>query len=88
VAELKLAVKRLSFVINYVPDGLEPAVSAELARLGIELAATVPLDEAVREYDLRQKSLLDLPDTSPAVVAVDSLMAQLMSGEPARLAGG
>lgn len=85
VAELKLTVKRLSVMVNFVSDGLDPAVTEELARLGIELAATIPWDEAVREYDLKQKSLLDLPDTSPAVVAVNHLMTRLLSEKPVGL---
>ncbi len=85
VAELKLTVKRISVMVNFVSDGLDPAVTEELARLGIELAATIPWDEAVREYDLKQKSLLDLPDTSPAVVAVNHLMTRLLSEKPAGL---
>jgi CO dehydrogenase nickel-insertion accessory protein CooC1 len=48
-----------------------------MARLGLEPAAIVPLDEEIREYDLKLKPLLDLPDTSKAVKAVNDLMARL-----------
>ena len=78
VAELKLNIKRQSVIINLVPDEIDPLVSAELARLGIEPAAIIPVDEELYEYDLEMKSLLDLPDTSKAVKAVDNLMTELL----------
>ncbi len=77
VSELKLVVKRQSVIINLVPGKIDHLLSEELARLGIEPAAAVPLDEEIREYDLNLKPLLDLPDTSKAVKAVNDLMARL-----------
>lgn len=78
VSELKLVVKRQSVIINLVPGEIDPLISEEMARLGLEPAAIVPLDEAIQEYDLKIKSLLDLPDTSKAVKAVNDLMARLV----------
>jgi len=78
VAELKLTVKRQSAIINFVPVRLDPLITEELARLGIEPLATIPLDEQVYDYDLNLKPLLDLPDTSKAVTAVDELMAKIL----------
>ena len=56
----------------------DPVVAGELARLGIEPAAVIPLDEAVSQYDLELKPLLDLPDSSRAVKAVGDMMANLL----------
>ena len=78
VTELKLVVKRQSVIVNFAPAKLAPLVSQELARLGIDPIATIPLDEKVYEYDLKLKPLLDLPDTSQAVMAVNDLMARLL----------
>jgi len=80
VTELKLVVKRQSVIINFAPTKLDPLVSEELARLGIDPIATIPLDGEVYEYDLKLKPLLDLPDTSKAVRAVNELMAKLLNG--------
>ena len=77
VSELKLVVKRQSVVINFVPDKLNPLISEELSRLGINTVVTIPLDEEVSEYDLKLKPLLDLPDTSKAVRTINDLMAKL-----------
>ena len=78
VNELKLVVKRQSVVINLVPNEIDPLLRGELARLGIEPTATIPSDEEIREYDFKLKPLLDLPDTSKAVMAVSNLMARLL----------
>ncbi len=86
VTELKLAVKRQSVIINFVPARLDALVAEELTRLGINPVATIPLDEEVYQYDLKLKPLLDLPDTSKAVRAVSDLMAKLLSGKSESLA--
>jgi len=80
VAELKLTVKRQSVIINFVSDKIDPLVSEEMTKLGIEPTSVIPLDEAIGEYDLKLKPLLDLPD-SKAVKAVDNLMAELLKTE-------
>jgi len=54
-------------------------VNEELARLGIEPTALIPEDELVYQYDVELKPLLDLPDTSKAVRAVNDLMAELLN---------
>jgi CO dehydrogenase maturation factor len=78
VAELGLQVKRRSVIINSAPPELAPLVIGELSRLKIEPVARIPLDDEVYQYDLELKSLLDLPDSSPAVRAVNDLMARLL----------
>ncbi len=79
VSELKLVVKRQMVIVNFVPTKLDPLVTEELDRLGIDPIATIPLDEEVYEYDLKLKSLLDIPDTSRAVRAVNDLMTKLLN---------
>ena len=81
VTELKLVVKRQSVIINFVPDKIDPLISEELAKLGIEPTITIPLDEEIHQYDLKLKPLLDLPDTSKAVRAIDNLIAKLLKTE-------
>jgi len=78
VGELGLVVKRQSVVINLVPDGIDPHISQEIERLGLELTAAVPLDKAVYEADLNLTPLLELPDTAKAVMAVNDLMTRLL----------
>ena len=81
VDELKLEVKRQSVLINMVPDGLDPIVVQEMSRLGIEPTAIIPLDDEIYRYDIELKPLLDLPDSSKAVQAVNNLMNKLLDGK-------
>jgi CO dehydrogenase maturation factor len=78
VAELKLTVKRESIIINRVPDKIDPLLSQEMDRLGMVPAANIPIDEALQQYDLEQKPLFNLPDTSQAVMVVNELMERLL----------
>jgi len=79
VAQLKLRVRRQSVIINPAPPHLDPLVKKELLRLEIEPAASIPLDKEVYQYDVELKPLLELPDSSSAVMAVNALMAKLLT---------
>ncbi len=81
IKELKLDVKRQSIVINQAPPGeVDPMIVEGLDKLGVKADAVVPLDSLIADYDLEQKPLTDLPDSSPAVQAVDVLMERLLAG--------
>jgi CO dehydrogenase maturation factor len=82
ISELKLVIKRQLVVINIAPDKLDPLVSEELEKLGLEPAAIIPEDDELYRYDLKLKPLLDLPDTSKAVRAVDDLMDKILNKAP------
>ena len=78
VAELKLDVKRESIIINSVPNGIDPLIKEEMVKLNTVPSATIPLDEQIKEYDLKSIPLLELPDSSKAVQAVNHLMNRLL----------
>jgi len=78
LTELKLSINNVSIVINFVAGGLDPLVSAEMARLAISPVALIPQDEEIVRYDLEQKSLLELPDTALSVQAVNELMEKVL----------
>lgn len=84
VAELKLSVSRQSVVINFAPEKLDQHITDELARLGLEVAAIIPYDEDIKKYDLEQKSLLEVPDGSPAVKAIAKLMESTLADTATR----
>lgn len=83
VDDLKLMVKRQTVLINFVSDGLDPMVAGELEKLGVE-AITIPVDQQLYQYDMQLKPLLDLPDSSKAVQAVDNLMTKLLAVKGAK----
>jgi CO dehydrogenase maturation factor len=79
IKELKLVVKRESVILNLVPGEIDPLLGREMERLGITPAAVIPADEELKRYDLEQKPLSGLPDTAPAVAAVNELLDGLLS---------
>ncbi|MBN1161406.1 MAG: AAA family ATPase [Dehalococcoidales bacterium] len=79
IKELKLVITRESIIINNVPGEVDPRMKEEMGRLGITPAAIIPADEEISQYDLEQKPLFQLPDTSKAVTAVNELMNRLLS---------
>jgi CO dehydrogenase maturation factor len=78
VASLKLVAHKQLVAISMVPDKLDPLVSKELERLDIQPDAIIPEDEELYRYDLELKPLLEMPDTSKAVRAVDDLMGKVL----------
>lgn len=80
ISELKLNVKRKSIVINRAPGRLDPMIIEGLNKLRIRADAVIPMDNLIADYDLQQKPLTDLPDTSPAVQAIEGLMEKLLAG--------
>lgn len=80
VEELKLNVTRQSVIVNQVPDGeLAPMVKNELERLKIDSPVVIPRDDEVYQYDLEARPLLELPDTSSAVMTVKDLMNEILN---------
>jgi CO dehydrogenase maturation factor len=79
IKELKLIIKRESVIINLVPGRLDPLMTQEMERLGIVPAAVIPVDDELKRYDLEQRPLFGLPDTSQAVVIMNELMDRLLS---------
>ncbi len=78
VDELKLNIGKLLVIINMVPEELAPSVKMELEKVNLQPAVIIPVDEALIQYDLDYKSLLDMPDDSIAVQAVDKLMKDIL----------
>jgi CO dehydrogenase maturation factor len=78
VDELKLSFRQQLVVINLVPGKLDPLITREMEQLGLKADAIIPEDEALYQFDLEQKPLLNMPDTSIAVRAVNALMEKVI----------
>ncbi len=78
VSEIKLVVRQQLVIINMVPGHPDPLVTRELELLGLKADAIITQDEELYRYDLEQKPLLTLPDSSAAVRAVDGLMIKIL----------
>lgn len=73
---LNLDVKNLGIVVTRAPDKLSEAFLDEVKEIGVPIVGTIPDDPALLEFDMERKSLLDLPDSSSSVLAVDAIMAE------------
>lgn len=79
VSELRLVVKKQFVIINIVPGEVAPPITEELVKLKLEPSAFIPEDKLLYQYDLESKPLLELPDSSKAVMVIDKLMDQILS---------
>jgi len=79
IKELKLDVRHTSVVLSMVPGEIDSHIIKELDRLGISVAAEIPYDAMIKEYDFEQKSLLELSEDSEAVKAVDKIMGGILA---------
>jgi CO dehydrogenase maturation factor len=76
VTELAIPVRRMALVVNQateLPAGVEMAIAAN----GLEVAGLVPDDPRILEFELAGRPLLELPDGTPAVGAVERMLAAL-----------
>lgn len=73
---LNLDVKNLGIVVTRAPEKLSEAFLNEVKAIGVPIVGTIPDDPALLDFDMERKSLLDLPDSSSSVLAVDKIMAE------------
>ncbi|NOY39190.1 MAG: carbon monoxide dehydrogenase [Nitrospirae bacterium] len=74
VDELKLDIERSVLIINRV-SGEEGDTLTKLAGgLGLHCAGLVPQDEKIFEYDLQGRPLIELPDDSPALRSLFTIL--------------
>ena len=79
--EVHIEFKRIWVIANRFPVSLirDSAASLEqrLNNEGLELAGIVPADDKIVEYNLNGRSLLDLEDDHPAVLAIDEIAKRI-----------
>ncbi len=71
---LKLEVGNLGIVVSRGPQKLGKAFLDEVKEIGIPILAVIPDDSALLDFDMERKSLLELPDNSPSVLAIEKMM--------------
>jgi CO dehydrogenase maturation factor len=73
---LKLDVKNLAIIVTRGPEDLSEAFLAEVEEIGLPIAGIIPNDPALLEFDMDRRSLLELPDDSLSVLAIQRLMEE------------
>jgi len=78
-AELKLRVKDIKLVISRLPGEIPEALADKAKENGLEIFATIPYDEEILNYDLNERSILQLDDASKAACAVSKLLDKIIN---------
>jgi len=73
VSELKLELKEKFLIVNRASE-LEPKLKEWAGKSGAKFLGTIPEDMVINDYDLEEKPLLSLPDSSSAVQAIEKLL--------------
>ncbi len=77
LSDLKLEVRNKGLVVNRAPETLSPKFLEEVEKIGVPILCTIPDDENLLEFDMEQRSLLELPEDSTAVLAVEKMMEKV-----------
>jgi CO dehydrogenase maturation factor len=75
---LDLEIGRRLLVLNSTSGTRTPAVQAAFDAAGLHIDTSIPLDPAILDFDAEERSLIELPEDSPAAQAVDRLAEDLM----------
>jgi CO dehydrogenase maturation factor len=77
VQELHLNISRTYLVVDRITGAMPPPLEEAIAQINIEMAGCIPSDENILAFDQLDRPLMDLPDDSPAVMAVADIMEKL-----------
>ncbi|MCP3940497.1 MAG: AAA family ATPase [Desulfobacteraceae bacterium] len=77
LGDLKLDIKHKGLIVNRAPEKLSQAFLDEVERIGVPILCTIPEDDNLLEFDMAQRSLLELGDDSKAVKAVEDMMRKV-----------
>lgn len=75
--EVHIDVKNIYLIGNRFPAELEDMLRKASDDIGLELAGSIPVDENVMSFNMAGKPLLDVPDESPAYLAVERVARRI-----------
>ncbi|MBT7065234.1 MAG: hypothetical protein HN919_02950, partial [Verrucomicrobia bacterium] len=78
---LDLRIGRRLLVLNSTSGTRTPAVQAVFDAAGLRIDTCIPLDPAILDFDAEERSLIELPEDSPAALVIDTLAETLMKEE-------
>lgn len=76
--DLNIGVGKSYLIINQAKSEMPPEVRDIISQDGLELAGTVPADDAVYEYDLKGQPTIDISEDNPAVKAVFEIFDRIL----------
>lgn len=78
IEELKLAISRKVVLISKVEKDGDPRLEVEAKRLHLEVAGYIPYDENISQRDREGKATYNLPESSPAVRGMKTILDALI----------
>ncbi|MEI6564082.1 MAG: AAA family ATPase [bacterium] len=78
VRTLHLDIGGCHLVMNQCNGPIPPDLANLFQQTGLENLAMIPADPAIADFDVKGQAVKDLPENSPAVVAVDGLVSKLL----------
>ncbi len=76
LGSLKLKVGEFGIVVTRGPEKLNDKFLEEVEEIGLPIVAIIPDDPALLDFDMEKRSLMELPDDSPAVAAVEAMLQE------------
>lgn len=74
VDSIKLNIGKMYLIVTKGNTADIEALQEEIDKTGLEMIGYIPQDQNVFDYDLHSKPIYDLPNDSPAVVAVQEIL--------------
>jgi CO dehydrogenase nickel-insertion accessory protein CooC1 len=75
--ELELRIKKKYLILNKVKEKIPLHLEKEIEKNDLNLLARIPLDEFILSLSKEGRSLKDLPEASPALRSIASLLEKL-----------
>lgn len=74
--ELKLKIKKTILILNRVEGEISEETKKEIEKTGLELAAVLPADATIKEFDEKGISTLTLPKDNPVLMKVEEFVSK------------
>jgi len=75
--QIKTKVNKVFLIVTKAEEKDIIELNEEIGKTGLELAGVIPYDPLITEYDIKGKSLFELPDDSKAVQAVSEILKRI-----------
>ncbi len=76
--EVHIEVGRIYLIGNNFPKGFHETFKKKASKAGLELIGTIPPDPNVMEYNVQGRPLLELPEDSSSLKAMNTVVEKLI----------
>ncbi|MCP4603806.1 MAG: AAA family ATPase [Proteobacteria bacterium] len=76
--ELQVEFEAIMLVANKLTEQTQPLITKMTQQNDLQIAAYVPYDPLVGQFDIEGKSVMDFPEDSPAFIAVNELFQKIL----------